>query len=97
MHDWTSEEEALLRREYPDRGSSWDGWGELLPGRSELSIRKKASRLGIRAKDYRTWKDWETESLEDALYQLSHRFCRSPRSVAAKMYSIAEADADAGR
>lgn len=43
---WTAAEDAILAREYPKHGPSWEGWGYVLPGRTKYSIRKRARKLG---------------------------------------------------
>ena len=43
---WTEEELAALREHYPSHGPSWEGWSELLHGRSYSAIVSRASVLG---------------------------------------------------
>lgn len=56
---WSREEDALLATHFPEHGSSWDGWGELLPGRSKHSIASRAIKLGIRPGKRTRWSDEE--------------------------------------
>ena len=44
---WTPEEDAILR-EHRDHGASWEGFRELLPGRSRFAIISRRNALGIR-------------------------------------------------
>lgn len=46
IRPWTEEEIAALREHYPSHGPRWEGWSELLPGRSYSSIASRASVLG---------------------------------------------------
>ncbi|MBR3157901.1 MAG: hypothetical protein IKF14_02240 [Atopobiaceae bacterium] len=48
VRPWGDDELAALAEHYPHHGSSWDGWADALPGRSERSIAVKASVLGLR-------------------------------------------------
>ena len=52
IRPWSHDEDRKLRANYPKRGSSWDGWERLLPGRTESSIRNRAQRLDIRHDPY---------------------------------------------
>ena len=45
---WGSDELGILRAYYPGHGSSWAGWGEVLPGRTERAIGHKANAIGLR-------------------------------------------------
>ncbi len=58
---WTNEEVDVLREHYPEHGARWDGWGRLLPGRSEASITHAAERWGVRHRRY--WTEGEDEVL----------------------------------
>lgn len=44
---WSKDEEQILKAHYPERGSAWEGWEALLPGRGERAIRGKAQRMGL--------------------------------------------------
>lgn len=44
---YTDADVALLRRYYPEHGPNWDGWHELLPGRSAQGIGHAARKRGI--------------------------------------------------
>ena len=45
---WSAEEDAILEAHYPDHGGAWEGWEELLPGRSAADIRRRAGYRGLR-------------------------------------------------
>lgn len=45
--NWTADEDAALMEFYPAHGGNWDGWPEVLPGRSKSSINGRASKLGF--------------------------------------------------
>ena len=44
---WSEREVEALATHFPDHGSDWDGWADVLPGRSEMSIQRKAFREGL--------------------------------------------------
>ena len=46
---WTDEEIDTLKMNYPSKGSK--GCAELLPGRSQLAIWKKANQLGVHSEN----------------------------------------------
>lgn len=43
---WTAREDAVVRCCAGPHDAAWEGWGRLLPGRTELAIRARAKRLG---------------------------------------------------
>ena len=50
---WSAAEDAMLVAHYQERGPSWRGWADLLPGRSKKAIKTRASRLGLTAPERR--------------------------------------------
>ena len=50
---WSAEEEAVLVREYAEHGAAWDGWADLLPGRTRNAICCRARRLDVSTRDAR--------------------------------------------
>lgn len=44
---WTESEDSAVRAYYADHGPRWDGWAEVLPGRSARAISARAQRLGV--------------------------------------------------
>lgn len=62
---WSKEETEALRLYYPEHGPSWDGWEELLPGRTQGSIRTRAGLLGLTASRSSTWTKEEEELLRE--------------------------------
>ena len=44
---WTKEELAALCKHYPEHGSTWDGWEQLLNNRTVWAIRERARRIGV--------------------------------------------------
>lgn len=44
---WTEQDEATLIEHYPQHGGKWDGWEELLPGRTIEAIHSRAHLLGL--------------------------------------------------
>lgn len=48
---WTAREDAVVRCCAGPHDAAWEGWGRLLPGRTELAIRARAKRLGPKAGD----------------------------------------------
>ena len=61
MNNWTEGEVDILARHFPDNGTDWEGWKELLPNRSETAIRVKATHCGI----YRMGKGPTTNTDDD--------------------------------
>lgn len=62
--DWTEEELAALRRHYRKEGPGWDGWYEVLPGKSYWQIHCMARKLGLcDRKASRRWTREEDEAL----------------------------------
>lgn len=55
--DWTTRQEGLLERYYPEKGPSWEGWAELMPGRTRQAISQHAHKMGLRCL-YRGPKSW---------------------------------------
>lgn len=45
--EWTAEELRAIEDNYPTHGLSWDGWLQILPGRTAASIQKRANKLGV--------------------------------------------------
>lgn len=45
---WSDAETATLLANYQAHGADWDGWAELLPGRTIGAIHSKAHLLGLR-------------------------------------------------
>lgn len=46
---WGEFEELSLKEFYPRHGPYWDGWGEVLPGRTSSAISSRAQKLGLHA------------------------------------------------
>lgn len=44
---WTESEDSAVRAYYPDHDLRWEGWAEVLPGRSARAISARAQRLGV--------------------------------------------------
>ena len=61
---YTKEETRALRKHYPLHGAAWDGWADVLPGRTQGSISSMAIKLGLRAPSSR----WTTS--DDAVVEL---------------------------
>ena len=60
---WTPEQDALILT-HPDKGSSWEGWKELLPGRSRHSINIRRYILGVSpARDGAKWTSKQRKAL----------------------------------
>lgn len=61
---YTDREVKALRKLYPLHGAAWDGWSNVLPGRTRGSISSMAIKLGLRAPSSR----WTTS--DDAVVEL---------------------------
>lgn len=48
--NWTEAEDNALRVYYPRHGTDWDGWAEVLPGRTRKAIGGRAARIGVTVK-----------------------------------------------
>jgi hypothetical protein len=44
---WSEAEEEAVAREFPSHGQDWEGWAEILPGRTPGAIKARASALGV--------------------------------------------------
>lgn len=73
--DWTTRDEQLIERHYPEHGPSWDGWEKLLPNRTPNAISNRAYRLGVRCL-YRGPKSWTKAEDRMAVAMLAD-VCRS--------------------
>lgn len=67
---WSTEEDSALRSCYRTMGCGWQGWLDLLPGRSYDAIRNRARRLGL-SSDTRT--SWPRSLLENEVMALMRR------------------------
>ena len=61
---YTDDETRALRMLYPLHGAAWEGWADVLPGRTQGSISSMAIKLGLRAPGSR----WTTS--DDAVVEL---------------------------
>lgn len=66
---YTDEETMAIRKLYPLHGAAWDGWADVLPGRTQNSISSMAIKLGLRAPSSR----WTTS--DDAVVELYYPTC----------------------
>lgn len=73
--EWTTRQDELLERYYPEHGPSWDGWERLLPGRTCRAIAKQASKIGVRCL-YRGPKSW-TKAEDRVAVAMLAEVCRS--------------------
>lgn len=46
---WSDVEDDAIRTFYPSHGMMWEGWDEVLPGRTTYSIQNRARRLGVKS------------------------------------------------
>ncbi len=95
---WTDQELEVLVMYWERKGSAWEGWGHLLPGRTETAIRAKAKQLalGSRGKGGLAWTGEEIQRLR-ANYPLHGRSWdgwakvlpgRTPAIIAAKAHYL---------
>lgn len=79
---WSEDEKRKLMAYYETRGPKWLGWAEILPGRSEDSIRVMASKLreeyeldtansSGQNRRYRKWQEHEQAMLLKMMLRLS--------------------------
>lgn len=45
--DWSEDEKQAMMLYYPEHGGKWEGWKDLLPGRTLYSIYTHARRYGL--------------------------------------------------
>lgn len=63
---WSDEEDAALAEHYPAHGGDWDGWETVLPGRTTVAIKTRASIVGVRMEGSPArWTEAEDETLTD--------------------------------
>lgn len=79
--EWTDGEIAALARHYREHGPSWEGWGDVLPGRSTGSIAVKASAMGLTERRTRRWTEGEERELLALIVRASRDLGRSPMAV----------------
>lgn len=64
---WTSGEDSKMHRYYPDLGAAGLFESRRLPGRSRLSIKKRATVLGLTAPGHELAEGWSKEDTEAAV------------------------------
>ena len=88
---WTAEEDGVLQKYYTKIGAAVAAY---LPGRSKISIRRRAAALGLRTQGNvcGTWEPWELELLEKyyatkgtEIPELAHRSVDSIRHAASAL------------
>lgn len=79
--EWTDGELASLVKHYREHGPSWEGWADVLPGRSTSSIAVKASAMGLTKRKARRWTEGEERALLAMIVGASRELGRSPMSV----------------
>lgn len=91
--DWSPAEDAVLMGNCA-HGPSWDGWSELLPGRTRGAISVRASKLGVGmgrgGHGARKWSGEEDRKIKEVLSKLALATGRTERAVAMRMAAIAE-------
>lgn len=61
---WADDELDTLKRLYPLYGPSWDGWSDVLAGRSKDSLRSKAFAMGVHGPFGRLkWQKFEEDAI----------------------------------
>lgn len=83
---WTKEEDGNLAVYYPIYGPNWDGWDELLPGRSRRAISARATKMGVYVDE--TWSAWERKHILRKLYDMASEVGHSPRSCLAELQRL---------
>ena len=67
---WTPEQDALIMAN-PDKGSSWEGWKELLPERSRHSINIRRYILGVSpSRDMAEWTSEQKAALAHGMAEV---------------------------
>lgn len=89
---WTEEEEEIVRREWPDHGETWDGWDQLLPGRSRAAIRGAAHRMHVLRASW--WTPEEDRVLLMAVLTVRRKTGRTAYSMANRLRYLAEVAAE---
>lgn len=86
---WTEGEDAALAREYAGHGPSWEGWRELLPGRSPAAIRNRAQGMGLTRQPTGRWSADQDAYLLTQLQAIARRTGHSERQVVARAVRLA--------
>lgn len=82
---WTPEQDALIMA-HPDKGSSWEGWKELLPNRSRHSINIRRYLLGVSpSRDCGTWTNEQRSVLIHGMRQMCAEAGHNPYECMAEM------------
>ena len=80
-NQWTVEEIALITTHYPANGIKWEGWKDVLPGRSANAIQFKAHELKL-TKNPRRFTDGERAFVLKGLIKIADALNRRPEEVA---------------
>ena len=89
MGKWTEAEVDTLRENYRGHGSEWDGWDELLPGRSPAAIRNRAQGMGLTRQPTGRWSADQDAYLLMQLQVIARRTGHSERQVVARAVRLA--------
>ena len=86
---WTAPEVRALKDGWEGHGPYWDGWAELLPGRTGASVAAMARMLGL-PRDRRGERYTEAEDAAILRHVLAapEEVGRSPSSVAARVSTL---------
>lgn len=81
--DWTTRENELIYRYYPEHGPKWEEWKRLLPLRTYRSIQVHANKLGVRCRyrGPRSWRKSEDRAAVALLIGVCRTTGRSPEAV----------------
>ncbi len=95
---WSPAELDAIREHYPEHGSKWPGWADLLDGRTPGAIAARAERIGVHryGRVYGPWTDRQRKAMLRALAGVSSACGHTVRDCLGEATRLSEAwDLDA--
>lgn len=86
---WTEAEEKTLRENWFLHGEDWDGWAEVLPGRTAKARKAHASKMCLARYHGRPWTLAEERVLLLAVARAAEECGRTPHAAAVHLISLA--------
>lgn len=83
---WTERDRWRLATLWPRHGREWEGWAEVLPGRTIDAIEAMARKMGLRPKPRRgAWTRAEETVLLRGLMGMARETGRTPGAIVARL------------